>query len=137
MPNDPFGAPGRRYRRRQKLGPDARCLMCGILDPTVLLKVKRRLFEEHHPLGHAHDPDLTVIVCRNCHEILSAGQTDDDVRLKAQPTLLERLLAVIAALGSFLRVLAEALLAWVQKGLALVAGLDEHCVEWRSQPWAI
>jgi hypothetical protein len=131
-----MNGPGRRYRRYRKLGPNARCLRCGTTDPTTLIQVKQRFFEEHHVLGQQHDPNLTVIVCRNCHAILSATQGDDGVPLEPQPTSLERLLAVVAALGSFLKVLAEALLEWATKGTRFVAGLDTEYPDWRNHPWA-
>ena len=94
------------------------------------------MLERHHPLGRAHSPKLTVPVCPTCHAIFSAAQVDDGVPLEPQPTLLERVLAVLQALGSFLRVLAEALLAWAERSAAFVAGLDTDYPGWRTKPWA-
>ncbi|SRR5712692_5051750 len=136
MSYNPFGASGRKYRRRRKLGPDARCLGCGASNPTILIRVKRTLFEHHHPLGQAHAPDLTVPLCRNCHAILSAAQVDDGIPLDPQPTILERLVAIFVAFVSFLGALAEVLLEWALRGLRLVAGLDADYPDWRTKPWA-
>jgi hypothetical protein len=136
MSYDPLGAPGRKHRRRQKLGTDARCLGCGATDPTILVRVKRTLFEHHHPLGEAHAPDLTVVLCRNCHAILSAAQVDDGVPLDPQPTVLERLVAIFQAFVSFLRALAEVLLEWALRSSRVIAGLDTDYPGWRAKPWA-
>jgi hypothetical protein len=136
MSHDPLGGSGRRHRRRRKLGPDARCLGCGASDPTILIRVKRTLFEHHHPLGQAHAPDLTVPVCRNCHAILSAAQADDGVPLKPQATVLERLVAIFQAFVSFLGALAKVLLEWVVRALAFIVGLDADYPDWRTKPWA-
>ena len=136
MPYDPLGAPGRKHRRRQKLGTEARCLGCGTADPTTLTHIHRTLFERHHPLGEAHAPALTVTVCRNCHAQLSAIQLDDGVPLEPQPTVLERLVAVFQAFVSFLRGLAEVLLEWALRGMGLIVGMDADYPDWRAKPWA-
>ena len=136
MSYDPLGANGRKHRRRRKLGPDARCIACGIANPTLLIDAKRTLFEHHHPLGEEHEPSLTVPVCRNCHALLSAAQLDDGVPLVPQPTLLERLIAIFQAFVSFLAALANILLEWALRGSRVVAGLDADYPDWRTKPWA-
>jgi hypothetical protein len=103
---------------------------------VALRRVPAALFEDHHALGRQHEPALTVVVCASCHAILSAGQLDDGVPLTEVPTTLERLLAIAAALGSHLRELGEALLAWALRGRALIEGLDRDYPEWRKKPWA-
>ena len=137
MSSDPLGPAVRKTRKVRKLGPNARCIGCGLSNPSVLVRVKRTVLEQHHPLGNAHEPDLTVPVCRNCHARLSAGQTDDGVRLEPQPTGLERLVAIFQAFVSFLGALAKILLEWVIRGLAFIAGLDSDYQGWREKPWAI
>jgi hypothetical protein len=87
-------------------------------------------------MGRQHDPTSTVIVCASCHAILSARQLEDGVRLVEVPTTLERVVAVVGALGSHLRELGEALLAWAVRGRAMVEGLDRDYPEWRTKPWA-
>lgn len=136
MSYDPLGSIGRKYRRRRKLGPDTRCIGCGASNPTILIRVNRTLFDHHHFFGEQHVPDATVPVCRNCHAILSAAQLDDGVPLEAQPTVLERLIAIFQAFVSFLGALSEALLEWVAKGVAFVLGLDTDYPDWRAKPWA-
>ncbi len=136
MSYDPVGPSGREHRRRQKLGPDARCIGCGASNPTILIRVKRTLLELHHPLGQAHAPDAWVPVCRNCHAIFSAAQVDDGVPLDPQPTLLERLVAIFYAFVSFLGALAKILLEWALRGRDLITGLDADYPDWRTKPWA-
>jgi hypothetical protein len=136
MSYDPMGATGRKHRRRRKFGSDARCISCGVSNPTLLVAVKRTWFEHHHPLGEQHEPRLTVPVCRNCHAILSAAQVDDGVPLVSQPTLLERLIAIFQAFVSFLAALVKILLEWALRGRRVVAGLDADYPDWRTKPWA-
>lgn len=133
---DPMGKPGRKHRRRQKLGRTACCIMCGTTDPTVLIQVERAFFEQHHVLGQAHVPDLKVTACRSCHARLSAAQVDDAVPLEPQPTLLERLIAILLALSSFLRELGDELLTWGTKGERFVSGLSDTYPDWRVYEWA-
>ena len=137
MQYDPLNRAGRRTRRRQRLGPDARCLSCGRAEPEVLIRAGRSLFELHHPLGQAHEPDLTVPVCLNCHAIFSAAQYDDAIPLDPQPTVLERIIAIFQALVSFLGGLAKILVEWVVRALRFVAGLDADYPEWRTKSWAL
>src|SRR4051812_8075025 len=101
MTYDPMTKRSRRHRKRQKLGPAAQCILCGLASPEGLMPVSRSWLELHHPLGFAHEPDLTVVVCRTCHAVLSAGQVDDGVPLRPQKTVLETIIAVLTAVGSF------------------------------------
>ena len=133
---DPMARAQRRTRLRQRLGPAARCLFCGDQELEALRKVDRAWLEQHHALGRAHNPELTVVLCRRCHARVSASQQDDGVPLKRQPTLLETLLAVLTAAGSFFRTLAEALFAWITRGKAFLRGLDADFPTWRRMPWA-
>ncbi len=87
-------------------------------------------------LGKAHAPDLTVAVCRNCHAILSAHQSDDAVPLEPQPTMLERIVAILQALITFFKDLADFLLALALCLVQFIIGLDAHAPTWRNQPWA-
>jgi hypothetical protein len=103
----------------------------------VLIRAEQTLFEQHHPLGRAHELALTVPICKNCHAIFSAAQVDDDVPLDPQPTVLERILAMFEALVSFLGALAKLLVEWVLRGRRCIAGLDADYQGWRDKPWAI
>ena len=58
-----------------------------------------RCLEAHHIAGRKFD-DATVIVCRNCHRILSNDQKDHPPRIDGAPSLHERA-------GHFLKGLAD------------------------------
>src|SRR3989442_14780621 len=88
-PSAPMDAPRRKYRRQQRLGPDAGCVTCGERNPDALLRVHRSLLERHHVLGAAHGPDETIVVCLNCHARFSAPQQDDGGPPPPEATLLE------------------------------------------------
>lgn len=69
-----------RARRIRRLGPNARCRVCGWQVHAALIKDRsgiicydcqnaargRSIWEDHHPLGHAY-PDFTVRVRGNMH----------------------------------------------------------------------
>lgn len=114
----------------------ATCANCGIQASPALRRVAPRLFEDHHPFGRHHMPEVTVVLCANCHAMHSAGQLDDGVELRPTPTVLERLVAITGALGSHLRVLSDALLNWSDRGTKLINGLDHDYPDWRDRPWA-
>src|SRR5438046_6692910 len=136
MANDPMARARRRHRRRQKLGPDARCFSCGVSNPVQLMQIGKSVLEEHHPYGYAHEPSRTCVVCLNCHALYSAAQLDDGVPLTPQSTVVERLHEVIAALGAFLGVLGDVLLEWADRLAAFIRGLDQNYGDWRNQSWA-
>ena len=86
----------RGARLLKRFGPDAACAWCGESRLHLLL-------EFHHPAGRAHDPDLTIILCRNCHAIASEGQHCGAVPMKAQADILARQIARHRALAAFYR----------------------------------
>lgn len=136
MSYDPIGGPARRQRRRQKLGAEARCLGCGIANPDVLRLGHRSLLEQHHVLGAAHAPALTVPVCLNCHAILSAHQRNEGMPMELQSTVLERIQACLDGFVAFLKGLAEFVLALLMSLGRFIKGLDAHGPTWRDQSWA-
>src|SRR2546426_7511482 len=99
MPYDPMDAPRRKYRRQQRLGPDAVCVTCGERNPDALQRAHRSLLERHHVLGAVHGPAETIVVCLNCHARFSAAQQDDGVPLAPEATILEREVAMMLAAG--------------------------------------
>ena len=132
MDYDPMNRARRQNRRRQELGPDARCAACGETELRALRKFKRSVFEQHHPFGKAHEPDVTIVLCRTCHDKYTAAQYDDGVPLTPQPSVLERWVAVTAASGSFLQKSGQMLLGWADRGKDVVKKLDENYPGWRD-----
>ncbi len=129
---DPMNAGRRRHRRRQELGPDARCAGCGETDVSAVRKFKRSVLEQHHPFGEAHEPDVTIVLCRTCHAKYTAAQYDDGVPLTPQPSTLERLVAANTAFGSFLKQSGENLLGLSDRAKEVVKRLDQKFPDWRD-----
>jgi len=93
----------RRVRRQSKelrLGsPNPMCIICGCQRIEALLKIPakqlpRQLFEKHHVAGRAAGR-LTVIVCRNCHALLTDWQEDWNPKLRHPRTPTECLAALL------------------------------------------
>jgi hypothetical protein len=77
-----------------------------------------------------------ILVCANCHALLTAGQLDDGVQLRHQRTVLERTIAALEALASFFRHLAEALIRWARQLKQLLTGLTTEYPGWSVHSWA-
>ena len=132
MRYDPLDGLRRRHRRQQRLGPDARCAMCGETNPECLMQVRRSILEQHHVAGEAHEPGLTIVVCRNCHARFSAAQQDDGVPLTPQSTELEHVNAAIKGIGSALRVIGDGLLRLGDRADGVITRLDAAFPDWRK-----
>ena len=115
MQPNPMQNDARRARREQELGPDAVCVLCGESDPHALLSVKRSLIEQHHVLNRANESAITVPLCRNCHAKVTERLRAAGVPNQPPPTFLERLVAILRALGVFFRDLAEACIKYADQ----------------------
>jgi len=73
-----------------------RCAHCGCDDARCL--------EAHHIAGRRFD-DATVILCRNCHRILSDDQKDHPPLIGGAPSLHERVGHSLKGLADFLALL--------------------------------
>lgn len=119
MNDKELAAECRKQRRLEKLGTnEPRCGTCG--------EGRWQCIEEHHPADFGRD-DATVLVCRNCHRILSDEQRGHPaVNLDADPLL--------ASIGHFLLGLADMLRVILAKlsdfGLALIA--RSACIQGKS-----
>jgi hypothetical protein len=81
----------------ERLGVDTpRCAHCGLDDVRCL--------EAHHIAGRKFD-DPTVILCRNCHRILSDDQRDHPPPIGDEPTLHERIAHFLKGLADLLALL--------------------------------
>lgn len=136
MERNPIGNDARKARRARRLGPDAACVKCGVKTPEALTVVERTMLEEHHVAGRANDDALTVTLCLNCHRIATEGQNVAGVDFGPRETVLERLAAVLLAVGVFLCQLGEWLQEWARRLLNQIAGLDGYAPGWREQGWA-
>lgn len=136
MSANPITAASRRERRTQRFGTGNACVRCGVSEPRVLVPIRRRLLEAHHACGRAHDNELTVPVCRNCHALLTEAQLAAGVQLEPPPTLLHQVAAALASLFSLLHELSERGLDWVRGLEALANDLDSTYPDWRDLPSA-
>jgi hypothetical protein len=134
MSGDPIGEDARRARRERRLGPEAACVICGETDPAVLLRVGRSLLDQHHLGGKVNDPELTVVVCRNHHAVLTEAGRVSGIELdrRAERSSLERLEAVLRGLADLFALLVQALRGWADELRDTICRLDEGWPGWRG-----
>lgn len=129
MDPQPVNAAARAARRRHRYPRDAVCTRCLEADATAYL------FQRHHPAGKANDPDLTAPpLCLNCHAKETANLQDRGIPMDLPPTLVHRIAAALAGIGSFLMLLGEALVGYAQILRGLIEALDVHLPTWQSLP---
>ncbi len=111
------------------------------LGPVCVLCGERRLFalhtrEGHHVAGRVNDPELTAVVCLNCHSCQTEAHRRVGVRLRddpvVPPTLLDRSAEMLAGSGVFLRELGGRMAEWADYLRAVVATLDDQQPGWRD-----
>jgi len=136
MEPDPIKTAARRAARERRLGADASCALCGYAAPDALIAAARTLLEDHHAVGRANDGALTVPLCRNCHAELTEECRARGASMAKPRTLLDKLVAILRALGAFFRTLGEKFLEWAEQVARFLAGLDRECPEWREMPEA-
>jgi hypothetical protein len=113
--DDPVQNDARRARRQRQLGEGAVCVLCGEEDPAALVAGKATLIEQHHVVGRQHEPALTAPLCRNCHAKQTETLRRAGVPMKRPRDFLERLVAILRALGLFLQEAGKALLRWADE----------------------
>jgi 5-methylcytosine-specific restriction endonuclease McrA len=135
---DPIANDRRAARRKHALGPDAACALCGEQTPETLSRISHTTLEEHHASGRANDPDLTVVLCRNCHARVTEAQLrlGVDLHHRERRTLLELTEAALLSLAAFDRARADAEQKQAAKHRAFEARLDRDCPGWRDWPEA-
>lgn len=91
----PIHTARRKAQRQDRLGCTSFCLFCGYACLESLTSVSRkwleengvpkdridRLLEDHHITGEAHDPDLLVTLCLNCHRVITEGLAREGVSM--------------------------------------------------------
>ncbi len=139
MTGDPAGTVIRTRRHLTTVGvdpddeeaPPPVCTLCG---ETRLFALHAR--QGHHVAGRVNDPDLTAPVCLNCHADQTEQHRRAGVRLRDDPDLpptgLDRLMAMLAGAGVFLRELGDRLVGWADFLRRLVAVLDRALPGWRE-----
>ena len=100
----------RKRNRLEKLGTDEpRCGTCG--------DTRWQCIEQHHPAGQKSLPDVTVLMCRNCHRMLSDDQRDHPAFVPDADGLLQAIGHFLLGLADMLRIIIERLSEF---GLALI-----------------
>ena len=93
----PIRTARRKALREERLGKDAFCLFCdyGCLESLTQVSRKwleskgvspdwlKRLLEDHHGVGEAHDPDLLITLCLNCHREVTEGLAREGVSMRS------------------------------------------------------
>jgi hypothetical protein len=136
---NPIANDRRAARREHTLGEDAACAFCGERTPETLISVSRTTLEEqHHVSGRTNDSDLTVLLCRNCHALVTEGQLrlGVDLRRDTQRTVLERQEGALISQAAFDRARADAEQRQARQLAALVVRLDRERPDWREWPEA-
>lgn len=119
---NPIENDARNAEHLRKLGPEPYiCLFCSANDPLVLIpkslrwlksRVHRSILERHHVLSKNHDSSFVVLLCRNCHAIVTEGYLQAGIKLQAEPNLRKRVAHMLRAQAAFLRQLAERNCQW-------------------------
>jgi hypothetical protein len=99
----------RKQRRLEKLGSnDPICCLCGIDDWRVL---------EIHHVADCDAESVTVVICANCHKIVTDAQRDHPPHGEVADPFLERVGRFLLGLAELLKVAVETLFAF---GKALI-----------------
>ena len=106
---NPVRAARRETEVREKLGAERpACIYCGHPELAALRRVSRKYLRAHHVLGRNHDPDLTVLVCLNCHALVHDEMLPDaDVDLERESDPIKRVATMLRAEAVHLEMLAE------------------------------
>ena len=97
-PHNPARAARRKAELREKLGVEQPvCFYCGYAEPVALQRVSRKFLADHHQLGRKHDPDSTVLVCRNCHALAHETLLDAGVGLRPEGDPVQRVATMLRA----------------------------------------
>ena len=112
--NDPIGTAIRRKRRQIRFGTDhPMCFLCPesnleTLTPVTLgwleahgVNVRLILIEMHHIHGEAHDPELVVPLCLNCHRKVTEDLAREGVSMEPEVDPVRRTVLMLQADATF------------------------------------
>ncbi len=135
MERDEVKNRARKAARARKVGKDACCILCGETAPEVLDRKPRSHIQKHHVLGKAHDGEITVPVCLNCHAKIHERYRDNDVNLSSanQAQFLEILSNILNAIGTFLQQLGQTLIDCSVRLCLVIQHLDLYFPKWREK----
>jgi hypothetical protein len=113
FPRNPARAARRQTELRERLGCEQpACIYCGITEPSVLMLTRlsrqRVILESNHVYGRSHDPEVTVLTCRNCHALFHENLLDAGVDLRPESDPIKRVAAMLRAEAVLFEGLADA-----------------------------
>ena len=122
----PIRTARRDAARRDRLGSNAFCLLCGYACLESLTQVSRkwleargiskdridRLLEEHHVVGETHDADLIVTLCLNCHREITEELAREGVSMRPEKNLHKFIALMLRASATLFEFLARSYRKW-------------------------
>jgi hypothetical protein len=126
MDRSPIKTAGRENRCRERIGGCMPvCVMCGYTNAFSMSGVTMEwltergvppsLLQLHHVDGRAHDPELVVPLCPNCHREVTEGLYQSGVSMRAAPSLNIRQASRLEALAVFFEHLVPAVRRWAEE----------------------
>jgi hypothetical protein len=111
------------------MGSNSFCLFCGYgcLESLTRVSTKwleehgiprsliNRLLEEHHIFGYAHDPDLTVTLCLNCHREITERLARAGVSMRPEKNLRKLIVFVFQSSAVLFESLASSYRKWATR----------------------
>jgi len=79
-----------------------------VTNPALVETVRRILLERHHVLGRANHPQLTIILCRNHHAIVTEFQRRGAVPTTLQTNPVDRQIASLGNVSALLQGMLDA-----------------------------
>lgn len=123
----PIRTARRKAQREERLGRDSSCLLCGYGCLESLTRVTQqwlqakgfytkqlnaRLLEDHHIAGEAHDPDLLVTLCLNCHREITEGLAREGISMRPEKDLRKLIASVLRGSAVLFEFLAKSYRKW-------------------------
>jgi hypothetical protein len=116
----------RKVNRKKRLGINPFCLFCGYACLESLSRVSCRWLEErsipkdrlnqllelHHGLGEAHEPDVVITLCLNCHREITEGLASEGVSMHPETNLLKLMAGVLRSSAVLFESLAKSYRKW-------------------------
>jgi hypothetical protein len=120
---NPIRTATRKTGREERLGKHAFCTFCGYACLESLTQVSLdwleargipigRFLEEHHIAGEAHDPDLMVTLCMNCHREITEGLAREGVSMRPEKNLPKFIAMMLRASAVLFESLADSYRKW-------------------------
>ena len=100
----------RHTRRRERLGSQPCCAVCGESNPARLVRCKG-----HHPTGQQRDPEFATLVCGSCHQEAHARLADAGIGMVREGSTKACTATRLRAMAVFRRMEADHLERWADE----------------------